>query len=577
MNNDTNNETNPEVSEDIEETTETAVSSEEVNEDIPENTENTESENEEYDDDDDDFGASIDIPLPTQDELESINDVELPQFSEEPQKKEKKPILKSKAFRAVLIAVAAIIAIVIIVFVACIVTLPVDTISKNVYIENLNVGGLTYDEALSQIEQSYIFENQQITLSCNGQSYTLDGLSIGLAARPEETAQKAFDYGKTGNKLQDGITAVGLLFHNHKIVPIGNADTEMLNEQLNEFGVQVYGERKNHSIEIGDGKAIIYPGTTGYDGNPETACAEVLDAIANESCSNIHVSLASAPPDELTLEEFDQFVYQDPIDAYYTVENNKVNIVEAETGRYINKEEAEPLLQNVVEGGDPVEIPYYIAYPSVTSEELQSKLFSDTMASYSTSFASSTASRASNVARAASLINGTVLAPGDVFSFNTVVGKRTVENGFSTAPEYLNGKTVQGIGGGTCQVSSTLYNAVLYSDLEVVSRTNHMFTVSYVPNGQDATVADSGPDFQFRNNTSYPIKVSAYTSGGQITVAIIGTAWSPKHEVKMDNVTSYGSNGETNVKTTRTVTVNGEVIKTESMPSSSYKKHDESQ
>ncbi|MGN0150490.1 MAG: VanW family protein, partial [Clostridia bacterium] len=204
---------------------------------------------------------------------------------------------------------------------------------------------------------------------------------------------------------------------------------------------------------------------------------------------------------------------------------------------------------------------------------LNSKLFANTMASYSTSYGSSTANRASNVARAASLINGKVLAPGEVFSFNSTVGKRTVANGFSTAPEYVNGKTVDGIGGGTCQVSSTLYNAVLYSDLDIVSRTNHMFTVSYVPNGQDATVADGGPDFKFKNNTDYPIKISAYTGGGKITVSIIGTDWEPKREVKINNSTSYSSNGDTLVRTTRTVYANGEVINTETLPSSTYKQH----
>ena len=122
-----------------------------------------------------------------------------------------------------------------------------------------------------------------------------------------------------------------------------------------------------------------------------------------------------------------------------------------------------------------------------------------------------------------------------MFSFNQTVGRRSTANGFYTAKEYVDGQTVDGIGGGTCQVSSTLYNAVLYADLSVVSRLNHMFPVNYCPIGQDATVSDSGVDFKFVNNMDYPVKISAYTSGYTVTVSIIGTQRDIPHTVKIEN------------------------------------------
>ena len=127
------------------------------------------------------------------------------------------------------------------------------------------------------------------------------------------------------------------------------------------------------------------------------------------------------------------------------------------------------------EGCEPVTLPFYVSYPTVDENTLREKLFSATLSSYSTSYGSSTANRCANVARAASLINGKVIAPGDVFSFNDTVGHRTIENGFSTAKEYVDGKSVDGIGGGTCQVSSTLYSAVLYADLSIIERLNQPF------------------------------------------------------------------------------------------------------
>ncbi len=487
-----------------------------------------------------------------------------------------KGFTKSKLFKIPVAVICAIIAAAAVVYAVCIATLPKEAVLRNVYIESVNVGGLSYDDVLNTINNTYLLENKNITLSCEGQTYTVTGADVSLSVLPEETAKMAYDYGKSGNKLKDGYTALTHLFKKRVIIPSASFDEEQMRAKLTEFGNQIFGERRNHYVEIkDDGKTIVWPGETGYDGNSDTAISEIAAALQNENFDNIAVSLAKAPPDELTVDDFDCAVYTDPVDAYYELEDGQIKIIAETNGRYIDKEEAAQLLLNVKEGGGPIEIPFYYSYASVTADELSEKLFADSMASYSTSYASSGANRASNVARAASLINGKILMPGDVFSFNDTVGRRTVANGFSTAPEYVDGKTVDGIGGGTCQVSSTLYNAVLYADLEIVTRTNHMFTVSYVPNGQDATVADSGPDFRFRNNTSYPIKVSAYTGGGQVTVSIIGTSWEPAHSVKISNYSSAGSNGDIYVSSTRTVTANGEVIKSESLPSSLYKRHTE--
>ena len=107
--------------------------------------------------------------------------------------------------------------------------------------------------------------------------------------------------------------------------------------------------------------------------------------------------------------------------------------------------------------------------------------------------------------------------PGDTFSYNETIGDTTIENGYKVASVYENGKTSTGVGGGICQVSSTLYSAVLYADLKVVERRNHSLTVGYVPKGQDATVSYGSIDFKFANNTDYPIKISSAANGGTVT------------------------------------------------------------
>ncbi|MDY3972398.1 MAG: VanW family protein [Clostridia bacterium] len=452
-------------------------------------------------------------------------------------------------------------------------TISPDKVMNNVYIEKLDVSGLSYEDTLASINATYLLKNAQITLTSGDKTFSINGSDIGLTALPEETADKAFNYCKTGNIFTNGFNALKLLFKSHVIVPATQVDTALLDAKLNEFGNIVIGERKQHYVEYGeDGMVTIYSGQTGYNEDPSQAREELLAALGNEQFTNIHVNFASAPPDDMTVESFDALVYKDPVNARYEINGNTVDIVPGDTGRFINKEEAAPLLQNVYEGCEPVKVPFYVSTPDVDAATLKEKLFETTLGSYSTSYGTSTANRCANIARAASLINGTVVAPGEVFSFNDTVGHRTKENGFYTAKEYVDGQSVDGIGGGTCQVSSTLYSAVLYADMNIVERLNHMMTVGYIPLGQDATVADGGVDFKFRNNSDYPVKVSAYTSGATITVSIIGTAWEPAREVKISNSSSQvGEN--TVVRSVRYVYSNGQLISTDTLNSSTYMPH----
>lgn len=471
------------------------------------------------------------------------------------------------------IALISIVAIFSVLYILCSSSIPTDVVAKNVYIEGLDVGGLTYDEALASVKATYLFENQKVTLKCGSQTFEFDGLDIGLYASPEETTQKAFNYAKSDNKFLNGIKAVGLLLHRHTVVPVAAIEEHKLEEKLVEFGNQVHGELIGHYVEIREeNEATIWPGHTGFDGDVTAAKKAILEAFDREQFKNITVTFNNAPPPDLTVEKFDLLVYKDPVDAYYKVENNQVEIVPEVHGRYIDKEGVAPLLASVKEGVEPVIVPWNTAYAAITADMLSEKLFNDKLASYSTYYGSSTANRSANVSRAAELLNGAVLNSGEIFSFNTQVGQRTKYNGFYTAPEYVNGQTVQGIGGGTCQVSTTLYSAVLYAGLDIISRTNHMFTVSYAPLGQDATVSDMGVDFQFRNNSNYPIKIKSYTDGSEIYVDIIGTAWEPEKTVKIDHSVSYTSGG-TSVYSKRYIYENGECVKDEKLPSSYYKAH----
>jgi vancomycin resistance protein YoaR len=161
-------------------------------------------------------------------------------------------------------------------------------------------------------------------------------------------------------------------------------------------------------------------------------------------------------------------------------------------------------------------------HPHITAADIEKSGVTDLLGIYSTYFNPNDTNRTSNIRLAAEKINGTLLQPGEVFSYNNVVGPRDIKHGFKEALEIVDGEFVPGIGGGVCQVSSTLYNAVLYAGLKIVDRTNHSKPLSYVPVGRDATVAYGYLDFKFANTSSTPVVVLAEVQGNQLKMGVFG-------------------------------------------------------
>ncbi len=161
--------------------------------------------------------------------------------------------------------------------------------------------------------------------------------------------------------------------------------------------------------------------------------------------------------------------------------------------------------------------------PENTKEEVESILYRDELGSYTARSSSRPNTRDVNLRLSCEKINGKILLPGETFDYNKALGKRTAAAGWQKADGYDGGETVSVYGGGICQASSSLYYCTLIADLEIVTRVNHSFVSSYMPMGMDATVSWGGPDFRFKNNTEYPIRIDAFAEGGNVTVKIMGT------------------------------------------------------
>ncbi|KFN01031.1 vancomycin resistance protein [Bacillus clarus] len=262
---------------------------------------------------------------------------------------------------------------------------------------------------------------------------------------------------------------------------------------------------------------------------------------------------------------------KDPVNADLSISGTTVNISQSQNGEKIDKEKLKDLTQQAIAANTQnIALPIATIKPERSTEDVQNMGIKEVIAEYSTPMAGRNGSQSFNVNKSANTLSGAIVAPDETFSFNGRVGVTDAAHGYKSAAVYLQGKVVQSAGGGVCQVSSTLYSAALRADLGIVARSNHSMPVHYLPLGQDAAVADYGPDLKFKNNTGKHIYIQAFSNGGSITARIFGTPTGKNVEVS-SKVISDTENKITAV-TYKKVTQNGEVISNGQISKSVYKK-----
>ncbi|WP_208585631.1 VanW family protein [Gracilibacillus suaedae] len=216
--------------------------------------------------------------------------------------------------------------------------------------------------------------------------------------------------------------------------------------------------------------------------------------------------------------ELDEKISQEPVDA--TIDNNG-EIVPGQVGYTLHRQKFKELFYTSLLDKDAtrIEAPILKLHPKVDSE-LLADIRTQQIGQYITYFNANNEERSHNIFLSAEAINNHVVFPGKTFSFNEVVGKRTKEKGYLPAPEIVKGELTEGIGGGICQVSSTLFNAVDRAGVEIIERYSHSRKVPYVPPGRDATVSWYGPDFTFKNNYNQPLLIRSKSIDGKVIIKI---------------------------------------------------------
>lgn len=252
----------------------------------------------------------------------------------------------------------------------------------------------------------------------------------------------------------------------------------------------------------------------------------------------LELSVDSQAVSEL-LEEKASELNQEAVDNGLVREDGEFTIIKGEQGIEVNTEESIAAIEDYIshewDGGDAeIELVAEIVEPRGSEEELAQ--ITDLLGSYTTNYSDSGTNRCTNISVAAGKINGTLLYPGEEFSVYEAIGPLDAANGYELAGAYENGQTVESYGGGVCQVSSTLYNAVILAELEVTQRSNHSMIVSYVKPSMDAAIAGDYKDLRFVNNYDIPIYIEGYTVGKNVYFNIYG------HETRAENrVVTYES------------------------------------
>ncbi|MFF5400201.1 VanW family protein [Peribacillus butanolivorans] len=218
------------------------------------------------------------------------------------------------------------------------------------------------------------------------------------------------------------------------------------------------------------------------------------------------------------IEKIDSQVYQEPVNA--TIDKNG-NILPGRVGYKLYHQAFKEQFFSFLYGRreQKVEVPLLAIQPKVDNE-LLAQIRVNKIGEYRTYFNVNNKNRYNNISLATEAINNYVVFPGEKFSFNQAVGKRTVNKGYLPARVIVKGEFSEGVGGGICQVSSTLYNAIDNAGLKTIQRYSHTRHVPYVPPGRDATVSWYGPDFRFKNKYNQPILIRATTQEGTVSISV---------------------------------------------------------
>jgi vancomycin resistance protein YoaR len=411
---------------------------------------------------------------------------------------------------------------------------------SGVYLDGIHLGGFSEDKLKDYLRDKYGLDFSSMELSIFHKSYPSVVTFADLNTRVDVQAvfNRIISSGRQGNLFQR-LAEIYRLHHDHLYLETEVAiDTNALTQLIDDVYQKTYTPAGSPSLLLLEDSVFLRSGSSGYAVNKEELKKRIIAQVKQLKPGVVIVPVDEIRPERVDVDSFYNQIVQEGKDASYKLDNGEIRIIPETMGRKLDKA---AFLSSVAEleaksGKYPyeVKVPVEFIPPQKTSQMLEESLFRDELAKYQTTFPLKTdndKARAENIRLAVKAFDGTVLMPGETFSFNEVVGKRTTQKGYQKAIVYSSNGISTGVGGGICQASSTLYNACLLANLKIDERNAHFYTVPYVPLGRDAAVSYGIEDYKFTNNTAWPLKIIGKVMKDEVVVTLLGTDEDPELEV----------------------------------------------
>ncbi len=411
-----------------------------------------------------------------------------------------------------------------------------DRVMPGVRLGGVDLGGMTETQAQAAMEQASQdrYETLEIPLQVGGQTVVFSAKDA--QAHVSGGVDEALTAGKDSFLTRGWHYLAGVLGHKTDLgfeVSVDNAGyvDQVLDQVTEAVGQPV--EQPHWEIQEDDDSAqlVLYKGKTGQTVDEDALREALMDALGQGSAEPIQVQTVTTPPEALDVAALAQEVDRESVNA--TIDPATEQVIPHKLGLTVDTAAAQKLLDDMEEGESGT-LDLAVETPEVTTLALRATLFQDLLAEASSKI-SGTANRINNVKLATAACDGKVLLPGEQFSYNKATGQRTTAKGYREATGFVATGTEDMVGGGVCQPSSTLYLACLRADLEITQRYNHRYTVTYMPEGMDATVSWPDKDFIFTNNTPYPIKIQMRVENGQCVARLYGTKTTDTY-IEMESV-----------------------------------------
>lgn len=437
-------------------------------------------------------------------------------------------------------------------------------IINNVYINGISVSSLSTEEARNKLEP--ILEeklSKEISIKFEDYETSILPTEISFSYDLSSALEEAYALGRTGNIITNNLRILLSLFKQTNIKAPIYYNSDKLENIIDNMSVEIPDVVTQPTYYISNNELIL---TKGVNGNKldKTKTKEMIVSSIDKNVDILTLPVNNVKPDAIDISKVHDEIYSEPQNASITKNPYSVSVEKKGVDFAISIDEAQSLIDN--SQTDEITIPLKYTDADITVADLGEDIFKNTLSTYTTKYDTTNTNRATNLEIAVNKINGIVLAPGETFSFNKVVGERTAKNGFKDAIIYSDGELDYGIGGGICQISSTLYTSALLANLEIVERKNHSMTVNYLPIGQDATVSYGSVDFKFKNSRSYPIKIVATANTGVINISICGVKEIPEYSVDIVVEITQQDDFETTYEYSSSVPIGSEIIKQTGKP-----------